>query len=79
MLAILCQGRQAAARRLARPIALLRGDRQDLSTPRPGENGHQRALEGVRGSGRVRSPAHPADGPPNSPEPTAEVTCRAPP
>ena len=39
--------RQAPARRLARPVALLRGDREDRRRPDPGQDGHQRAAEGV--------------------------------
>ena len=41
---------QAAARRLARPLALLRGDRQDGRRPDAREDRHQRAFAGVRGA-----------------------------
>ncbi len=53
--------RQEPARRLAGPLALLRGDRENGRRADPGQDRHQRAAEGVtahRDSGCRRLPSH---------------------
>ena len=45
--------RQAPARRLARPLALLRRDRENRRRPDAGENGDQRAAQGVARTPRL--------------------------
>jgi hypothetical protein len=42
---------QTAGRQLARPVVLLRGDREDRRRPDARQDGHQRAFEGIRPAG----------------------------